>query len=81
MAKLLGLLAAAVAIGVGLVLWRKNSRSRGSMWATTSDTASSWSKTAADEAGKAAHTVTATADGGSKAVSDLAEDIKGSVGG
>jgi hypothetical protein len=57
MAKLFGLVtAAAVATAAGVVfLWRRNQKA--SKWTTAKDSAVSWSKTAAQGAGKAAEKV------------------------
>jgi hypothetical protein len=54
-------LLAAIGAATVVFFWRKNHRkSWDSSWSSAKDTASSWSKTAADEAGKAADQLSGT---------------------
>jgi hypothetical protein len=83
MAKLIGLLtlAGAVAIGVGLAVWRKNSKSWSSMWDDAQGSASEWGTTAAREAGNAADRFTGAFDDADKRKSDVASGITDAVRG
>jgi hypothetical protein len=96
MAKLIGLFAiVAVAIGAGIAFWRTKSKSWSSMWDEAGTSTSQWSRTAAQEAQKAADRVTSAFDDdtkktsdlasafddGSKKASDLADEVKGAIPG
>ena len=48
---------------------------REAAWSSTRDTTSSWSKTVAQEAGRAADTVLTAVDKGASAVDDLAHEL------
>jgi hypothetical protein len=77
MTKLIALLALAGAVAAAVFFWRKNDGSWESMWSSTKDTTSSWSQTAAQEAGRAADGIAARANSVTSAASHLAEEAKG----
>jgi hypothetical protein len=79
MTKLIALLVLAGAVAAGVFYWRKNDESRAEMWSSTKDTMSSWSKTVADETGKAGETVAAAADTVTNAASQVADEAKGAA--
>jgi len=80
MSKLIPLLAVVLA-GVGAVLFfrRKSDESWSSMWSPAKDSTSSWSKTAAHEAGTAADRVAEAGDDATAEASDLADEVKRSA--
>jgi hypothetical protein len=77
---LVGLLAAVGAVVTILFFWRKKQGSWSAMCSSAKDTTTSWGKTAANEAGKAADKITAGSDDTTKAASNLADELKGAVG-
>jgi hypothetical protein len=81
MSKLMSLLVAILAGALGAVLffWKKSEGSWGAMWSSARDSSSSWSETAARDSGKAADRVAAAADDATTAVSDLADELKGTA--
>jgi hypothetical protein len=79
MTKLIALLALAGAVAAAVFFWRRKEGSWESMWSSTTDTTSSWSKTVAHEAGKAADTVSSVVDDGARAVADFADEITGAT--
>ena len=78
MSKLIALVLAG-ALAAVLYFWRKSAESWSSMWNSAKDSSSSLSKTAVRESGKAADRVEAAADQATVAVSDLADEVKGSA--
>jgi hypothetical protein len=78
MSKLIALVLAG-ALAAVLVFWRKREGSWSSVWSSAKDSGSEWSETAAHESGKVADRVSAAADHASAAVSDLADEVKGSA--
>jgi hypothetical protein len=78
MSKLIAVVLAG-ALAAVLFFWRKSAESWGSMWSSAKDSSSSLSKTAVRESGKAADRVEAAADHATSAVSDLADEVKGSA--
>ena len=78
MSKLIALVLAG-ALAAVLLFWRKREESWSSMWSSAKDSGSEWSETAARESGKAAGRMTAAADHATAAVSDLADEVKGSA--
>ena len=78
MSKLLALVLAG-ALAAVLFFWRKREGSWSSMWSSAKDSSSEWSETAARESGKAVDRVAAAADHANAAVSDLADEVKGSA--
>ena len=81
MSKLIALLALALAGALAAVLFlrRKDEESWGSVWSSAQDASSSLRKTASHEYGKAADKVAAAADDATSAVSDVADQLKGSA--
>ena len=75
MTKLIGLLALAGAVAAAVFFWRKNEGSWEATWSSTRDTTSSWGKAVAEEAVKAADTVSTAVEDGTSAISDLAQEI------
>jgi hypothetical protein len=63
MAKLFGWLGLviALAIGIGVFFWRRDSASLESTWDDVRDTAPSWGRAATDQAGQAAEELTGAA--------------------
>jgi hypothetical protein len=78
-ALLVGLLAAIGAVVTVVFFWRKKQGSWISMCRHAKDTTTSWGKTAADEAGKAADKITAMADGAATTASNVSDQAKGAV--
>jgi hypothetical protein len=78
MSKLISLVLAG-ALAAVLLLWRKREGSWSSMWGSAKDSGSEWSETAVRESGKAADRMSAAADHATTAVSDLADEVKGSA--
>jgi hypothetical protein len=81
MSKLIALLAVILAGALAGVLffWRKSEESWGSMWGSAQDASPSWSNTVARESGQAADRVATAAEDATTAVSDLADELKGSA--
>ena len=79
-ALLVGLLATVGAVVTILFFWRKKHGSWDATWSSARDTTTSWGKTAADGAGKAADKVTAMADGAANKASNAADQAQGAVG-
>ena len=79
-ALLVGLLATVGAVVTILFFWRKKQGSWSAMCSSAKDTTTSWGKTAADEADKAADKITAMADGAATTASNVADQAKGAVG-
>jgi hypothetical protein len=78
-ALIVGVLAAIGAATV--VFWRKNHRqSWDSSLSSVKDSASSWGKTATDQAGRAADRVSGVADDVSDAASHAADEVKNQLG-
>jgi hypothetical protein len=78
-ALLIGVLAVVGAVVTGLFFWRKRQGSWGATLSSAKDTATSWGKSAADEAGKAADKITAIADGAADTASNVADQTKGAL--
>ena len=76
MAKLIGLLGAVVAIGVGVFFWRKQSTSGDAMWDEAKDSTSQWGTPAMDEAQKAADKMAGASNAAGTVTSDLVGEDK-----
>ena len=79
MTKLIALLALAAAVAAAVFFWRKNEESWDAAWSSTKDTASSWSKTVAEETSKAGDTVSTALDNATSAIGDLAHGVTGAT--
>jgi hypothetical protein len=75
MSKLIALLALAGALAAALFFWRKKEGSWESMWSTTSESASSWGKTVAQEASHAGDAFNDAAH----EINDLAHELSGAT--
>ena len=67
------------ALAAVLFFWRRNEESWSSMWSSAKDSSFSLHETAAHESGMTAGGVAAAADHATAAVSDLADEVKGSA--
>jgi hypothetical protein len=75
-ALLVGLLATVGAVVTILFFRRKKQGSWSATSSSAKDATTSWGKTAADEAGKAADRLSTMTDGVREATSDMAEEVK-----
>jgi hypothetical protein len=74
-ALVIGVLAAVGAATI-VFFWRKNHGSSTSAWSSAREAATSWGKTAADEADKAADEVASAADGATHEASRIVDQAK-----
>jgi hypothetical protein len=81
MRKLIALLVAVGAVAAVVFFWRRDQESWKSTWCSAKDSTSSWGKTAAREAEKSVDSVSSVADRAADAASDLADEVKGRLGG
>jgi hypothetical protein len=79
-ALIVGLLAAIGATVTILFFWRKKQGSWDATWRSAKDTATSFGKTAADQAGHAADKAAALADGAGDAASHAVDEVKSQLG-
>jgi hypothetical protein len=81
MAKLLGWLGLviAIAIGIGVFFWRRDSTALESTWDDVRDTTTSWAKGATDELSKAADKIVGGAADGGKKASDVTSDVTDAI--
>ena len=74
--RLIALLALAGAVAAGVVFFWRNRESMDSTWSSAKDTTSDWAKTASDQAGRAADSVTATVGNAANTAAQFADEMK-----